>query len=86
MSKIPVICYKVKEPVVYNKGTKWEKSCDKFLACYGYANAEENKRLVNVLNMDEEAKGMFCDEHRLNANEIEYFYHHEQEAFDTRGD
>lgn len=29
--KIPTICYKTKEPVYYNKGTKWEKTCSDFL-------------------------------------------------------
>lgn len=86
MKTIPVICYKLKTPVVYNRGTKWEKQEDTFLACYGYANPEENKRLVNVLNTDDEAKGMFCDKYRLNANDIECFIHKEQEPFDTRGD
>lgn len=86
MKTIPVICYKLKTPVIYNRGTKWEKQEDTFLACYGYANPEENKRLVNVLNTDDEAKGMFCDKYRLNANNIEYFFHEEQEPFDTRGD
>lgn len=86
MKTIPVICYKLKKPHIFNEGTKWEKREYTFLACYGYADPEENKRFVNVLNTDDEAKGMFCDKYRLNADAIEYFFHKEQEEFDTRGD
>ena len=74
MRIIPVICYKVKN------------SNNVFLACYGYHDPEENKRYINVLNTDEEVKGMFCEKYGLDANNIEYFFHHEQEEFDTRGD
>lgn len=84
MKTIPTICYKLKTPHIYNKGTIYETQEDTFLACYGYSNPEENKRFIEVLNHDEEAKGMFCDRHRLNADEIEYFFHDEQEPFDTR--
>ena len=31
MSNIYGVCYTTKEPVVYNKGTKWEKTCSDFL-------------------------------------------------------
>ena len=83
MATIPVICYKLKEPDVYNKGTPYEERVDTYLACYGYRDEEENKKFVNVLNFDEEAKGMFCDERRLNADDIECFIHKMQEEFDT---
>lgn len=79
---IPVICYKVKTPVVYNKGTQWEKTCDTFLACYGYRDPEENKRYVNVLNTDDEVKGMLCDEQGLDFDNIDYFSHQMQEPFE----
>lgn len=29
-----VVCYKTKEPVIYNKGTQWETTCDTFLSFY----------------------------------------------------
>jgi len=78
---INVICYKVKSPVVYNKGTKWESSCDTFLACYG-----GTQDMVNRLNTDINAKEQFCAEHRLDADNIDYFFINQQEEFDTRGD
>lgn len=28
-----VICYKSVKPSVYNKGTKWETTCNRFLLC-----------------------------------------------------
>lgn len=84
MKTIPVICYKLKTPIVYNKGTQWEKQEDTFLACYGYSDPEENKRFIEVLNHNEEEKGIFCDKRGLNADEIECFIHHEQEPLDTR--
>lgn len=28
------LCYKTKTPVIYNRGTKYEKTCDSFLAMY----------------------------------------------------
>ena len=50
MATVNSICYKTKEPVIYNEGTQWEKSCDEFLAfqCGGWTV--------------EEAQA-FCDEH-----------------------
>ena len=86
MKTIPVICYKVKNPVVYNQGTKWEKTCDTFLACYGCADVERNKAYIDLLNTDDEARANFCADHRLDPATIECFYHYEQEPFDTRGD
>ena len=31
MSNIYGVCYTTKEPIVYNKGTQWEKACSDFL-------------------------------------------------------
>ena len=84
MNMVNVICYKTKTPVVYNKGTTYEKSCDHFLCCYGYIDEEANKRLVDSLNNDPEKFRAFCEERRLNPDNVTYFYHHRQEAFDTR--
>jgi len=44
------ICYKTTEPTYYNKGTKWEKTCDTFLAYYTYKNDEDAAAEVNRLN------------------------------------
>lgn len=45
-----VVCYKMKEPVVYNKGTQWESSCDTFLYKYVYGNEANAQDLANKLN------------------------------------
>ena len=81
---VNAICYKVKKPVVYNKGTVWEKSCDTFLACYG-GSAEYTQRKVNKLNSNIFAKAQFCAEHRLVASDIDYFFVNQQEEIDTKG-
>lgn len=85
MKDIPVICYKLIAPIVYNKGTKWETQYDEFLACYGYDTREETEKEIVRLNTDTEAKRLFCHEHRLNPEDIAYFFYNEQEPFDTRG-
>lgn len=81
---INAICYKLKTPIVYNKGTRYEKSCNTFLACYG-GSMEATQCKVNQLNNDTTAKEEFCAEHRLVASSIDYFYVNTQEEFDTRG-
>lgn len=44
------LCYKTKVPTVYNKGTKYEKSCDTFLLCYLYQKDDEVQALCDRLN------------------------------------
>ena len=78
------LCYKTKEPVVYNKGTGYETSCDHFLLGY--------------IGYDEEHAQKVCDDLMRHKNattssgitipwdEIDYLYIHEQEEFDTRWD
>ena len=85
MEKTPVICYKLVTPIIYNKGTKWEIQHDEFLACYGYATREATEKEIIRLNTDAEAKRFFCYEHRLNPENIAYFFYNEQAPFDTRG-
>lgn len=48
MTNIYGVCYTTKEPVVYNKGTKWEKTCSDFL--FVQANKENGTELVDKLN------------------------------------
>lgn len=81
---INAICYKVKTPVVYNKGTIWEKSCNTFLACYG-GSTEATAKQIELLNTDEAAKAQFCAAHRLIADSIDHFFLNIQEEIDTRG-
>ena len=54
--KQTVICYRTINPVYYNKGTKWETSCDHFLAYYTYKTVEEAKREVKEMNKNHSAK------------------------------
>ena len=48
MSNIYGVCYTTKEPVVYNKGTKWEKTYSHFL--FVQANKDKGTKLVDRLN------------------------------------
>ena len=48
-----VICYKVKNPVIYNKGTEWEKKVDTFLKGYFCGTEKELETRVAELNAQE---------------------------------
>ena len=48
MSNIYGVCYTMKEPVVYNRGTQWEKTCSDFL--FVQANKDNGTELVDKLN------------------------------------
>ena len=48
MSNIYGVCYTTKEPVVYNKGTKWEKTYSNFL--FIQAHKDNGTKLVDKLN------------------------------------
>ena len=48
MTNIYGVCYTTKEPIVYNKGTKWENTCSDFL--FMQANKENGTELVDKLN------------------------------------
>ena len=45
-----VICYKRREPIVYNKGTQYERSCDTFLAYYTYKSVIDAQAEVDAIN------------------------------------
>ena len=47
MSNIYGVCYTTKEPVVYNKGTQWEKTCSDFL--FIQANKDNGTELVELI-------------------------------------
>lgn len=72
-----VICYKMKEPVVYNKGTQWESSCDTFLYRYVYGNKFQAQAVADELNQ------MLMDgvttHDRLDMTKIARFYVDQQE-------
>lgn len=48
MTNIYGVCYTTKQPVVYNKGTKWEKTCSDFL--FVQARKDNGTKLVEKLN------------------------------------
>lgn len=50
------ICYKTKVPEIYNKGTKWEKAVDTFLAYYYMGTLEQAKEIVRKLNEEKPEK------------------------------
>lgn len=53
------ICYKLNTPIIYNKGTKWEKSCDTFLE--RYANFQTAQAEVDELNKTATDRVYFVD-------------------------
>ena len=54
--KQTVICFRTINPIYYNKGTKWETTCDHFLAYYTYKTIEEAKKEVEEMNRNHPAK------------------------------
>lgn len=76
------ICYQTKEPVVYNKGTKWEKQENQFLHSY-YRTQEEAQEYVDHLNATHPEKAWNGE--KIDWNEIDYFFVGEQPLFDTTG-
>lgn len=49
------ICYKRNTPIYYNKGTKWEKACDEFLAYYTYKDDAEAQAEAERLTAEKPA-------------------------------
>lgn len=75
--KKTVICYKAKTPVIYNKGTKYEKREDTFLSYYTYKTVEEAQREVEALNANKPAK--LWNGERIDWTKIDSFFVSEQE-------
>lgn len=72
-----VVCYKTKEPVIYNEGTRYEKRYDTFLAYYSYEQPSAAERAVEKLNTEHPAK--LWNGEPIDWNFIDYFYVDEQE-------
>jgi hypothetical protein len=71
------ICYKTKEPVYYNKGTKYETKEDEFLAYYCcYENIETAIEEVKRLNTEKPAKDGCKND--IDWNKVAYFFINEQ--------
>lgn len=75
--KRTVVCYKTVEPTYYNKGTKWEKTCDEFLAYYTYKTIEEAKKEVEEMNANHPAVDA-CG-NPIDWTKVAYFFVDEQE-------
>lgn len=75
--KRTVICYKTTEPTYYNKGTKYEKTCDTFLAYYTYKTVEEAQTECDKLNTEHPEK--LWNGERIDWTKIAYFFVSEQE-------
>lgn len=71
------LCYKTKNPVVYNKGTKWEKQDDEFLAMYVSYNDIKAQAIANDLNKNKPA--MLPNGRPIDWNEIDYFFINKQD-------
>lgn len=75
--KKAVICYKTIEPTYYNKGTKWEKTCDEFLAYYTNKSVEEALEEVKEMNASHPTKDG-CG-NPIDWTKVAYFFVNEQE-------
>ena len=71
------ICYKTREPVYYNKGTKWEKTCDHFLAYYTYKNDADAQAEVDKLNTEHPDK--LWNGEPIDWAKIDHFFVNKQE-------
>lgn len=80
---IPVICYKLNNPVVYNKGTKYEKSEDTFLLCY--APHDETIRNARIDELNALPVGEFIDKYKRDTRVDGTYFVSYQEPFDTTG-
>ena len=72
-----VICYKMKEPVVYNRGTKYESTCDHFLSYYTYKTQEEAQKEVDEINATKPAK--LWNGEKVDWNKVDHFFVSDQE-------
>lgn len=71
------ICYKQKVPTVYNRGTKYESSCDHFLYQYVYGDDEHAQKAADKLNLM--LKEGVERHDGLDMTNIAYFYINKQE-------
>lgn len=71
------ICYKTKTPVYYNKGTKWEKTCDTFLAYPTYKSFEDAQKEAEELNKNKPAT--LWNKQEIDWEKVDYFFADSQE-------
>ena len=75
--KRTVICYRNNEPTYYNKGTKWEKTYNEFLAYYTYKTIEEAQKEVDEINATKPEK--LWNGEKIDWTKIKEFFVSEQE-------
>jgi hypothetical protein len=73
------VCYKLNTPIIYNKGTKHESSCDTFLAYYYRGTREQTQAHVDKLNT-EKPERLFNGELALCEERI-YFVNEQDEMY-----
>ena len=71
------ICYKTKEPTVYNKGTAYESQCDTFLAYYTYKDMKEAQQEVDTINS--QRPGTLFNGEPIDWTAIDHFFVSQQE-------
>ncbi len=76
--KRTVICYKVKEAEIVNKGTKYETSLgDTFLGWYTYKTREEAEAEVAKINVEHPERDFTG--RKVNWDKVAYYFVDEQE-------
>ena len=66
------VCYKLRNPVIYNKGTRWEKKADTFLAYVSHKPLETLIKEIETLNKEHPEKDACWNVIDWN-NVIEYY-------------
>lgn len=69
-----IVCFKTKKPIVYNKGTKYEKSCQHFFHHYSQKNRKETQKDVDKINASRSKENKTWYGKWINWNVIDYFY------------
>ena len=75
--KRTVVCYKTKQPIIYNKGTQYEVKEDRFLSYYTHKTAEEAKAECDKLNT--EHPETLWNGKPIDWTEVDFFFVSEQE-------
>lgn len=73
------ICYKTTKPMVLNRGTRYEKTYDEFMAYLTYKTPEEAQKEVDAINTNKPEKlfngaPALCDERTYFVGESEMPY------------
>lgn len=72
-----VVCYKTKTPVYYNKGTKYESTCDTFLSYYAGKSREAAQKDVDEINRTKPEK--LWNGEKIDWTKVDHFFVDDQE-------